>query len=53
VSIHRLQVSGPDRLGALLLPRHTLAVQIEKRSEGEAKNVILGALAVHYDVKHV
>ncbi|MGD9920583.1 MAG: UbiD family decarboxylase [Pseudorhodoplanes sp.] len=23
VSIHRLQVSGPDRLGALLLPRHT------------------------------
>lgn len=25
VSIHRLQVNGPDRLGALLLPRHTLA----------------------------
>ncbi|MEP9379305.1 UbiD family decarboxylase [Aquabacter sp. CN5-332] len=25
VAIHRLQVSGPDRLGALLLPRHTLA----------------------------
>jgi 2,5-furandicarboxylate decarboxylase 1 len=25
VSIHRLQVSGPDRLGALLLPRHTAA----------------------------
>ncbi|MDT7622174.1 MAG: 2,5-furandicarboxylate decarboxylase 1 [Pseudonocardiales bacterium] len=25
VSIHRLQVSGPDRLGALLLPRHTLS----------------------------
>lgn len=25
VSIHRLQLSGPDRLGALLLPRHTLA----------------------------
>lgn len=23
VSLHRLQVSGPDRLGALLLPRHT------------------------------
>ena len=23
VSIHRLQVSGPNRLGALLLPRHT------------------------------
>jgi 2,5-furandicarboxylate decarboxylase 1 len=26
---------------------------MEKTSEGEAKNVILGALAVHYDVKHV
>lgn len=25
VAIHRLQVSGPNRLGALLLPRHTLA----------------------------
>ena len=23
VSIHRLQLSGPNRLGALLLPRHT------------------------------
>lgn len=23
VSIHRLQISGPDRMGALLLPRHT------------------------------
>jgi len=23
VSLHRLQLSGPDRLGALLLPRHT------------------------------
>ena len=25
VSIHRLQVSGPDRMGVLLLPRHTLS----------------------------
>jgi len=25
VAIHRLQVSGPNRLGALLLPRHTLS----------------------------
>lgn len=25
VSIHRLQISGPDRMGVLLLPRHTLA----------------------------
>lgn len=33
--------------------RYHLYVQIDKRSEGEAKNVILGALAGHYDVKHV
>ena len=25
VAIHRLQISGPDRMGVLLLPRHTLA----------------------------
>ena len=34
VSIHRLQVSGPDRLGALLLPRHTLTFFREQESEG-------------------
>ncbi|SDL41577.1 2,5-furandicarboxylate decarboxylase 1 [Modicisalibacter muralis] len=33
--------------------RYHLYVQIDKRSEGEAKNIILGALAGHYDVKHV
>lgn len=33
VSIHRLQVSGPDRLGALLLPRHTLAFFEEQERE--------------------
>ncbi len=33
--------------------RYHLYVQIEKRSEGEAKNVILGALGGHYDIKHV
>ncbi|MDQ1664102.1 MAG: 2,5-furandicarboxylate decarboxylase 1, partial [Actinomycetota bacterium] len=33
VSIHRLQVSGPDRLGALLLPRHTLAFFAEQERE--------------------
>lgn len=33
--------------------RYHLYVQIEKRSEGEAKNVILGALSGHYDIKHV
>ena len=27
VAIHRLQLTGPDRLGALLLPRHTLSFQ--------------------------
>ncbi|MDH6286318.1 UbiD family decarboxylase [Rhodococcus opacus] len=34
VSIHRLQVSGPNRLGALLLPRHTLAFFAEQEREG-------------------
>lgn len=33
--------------------RYHLYVQIRKRSEGEAKNIILGAFAGHYDVKHV
>jgi len=33
--------------------RYHLYVQMEKRSEGEAKNVILGAFAGHYDIKHV
>ncbi|GAA0948323.1 UbiD family decarboxylase [Pseudonocardia zijingensis] len=34
VSIHRLQVSGPNRLGALLLPRHTLAFFQAQESAG-------------------
>jgi 2,5-furandicarboxylate decarboxylase 1 len=33
--------------------RYHLYVQIDKRSEGESKNVILGALGGHYDIKHV
>ncbi|MBM3607222.1 MAG: UbiD family decarboxylase, partial [Alphaproteobacteria bacterium] len=33
--------------------RYHLYVKFKKRSEGEAKNVILGAFAAHYDVKHV
>ena len=33
--------------------RYHLHVQIKKRQEGEAKNVMLGAFAGHYDVKHV
>lgn len=33
--------------------RYHLYVQLEKRFEGEAKNVIMGALAAHYDIKNV
>ncbi|HXZ01074.1 MAG TPA: UbiD family decarboxylase [Stellaceae bacterium] len=33
--------------------RYHLHVQLKKRNEGEAKNVILGAFAGHYDVKQV
>jgi 2,5-furandicarboxylate decarboxylase 1 len=33
--------------------RYHLYVQIHKGQEGEAKNIMLGAFAGHYDVKHV
>ena len=33
--------------------RYHLYVQIRKRQEGEAKNIMMGAFAGHYDVKHV
>ena len=33
--------------------RYHLYVQIQKRQEGEAKNVIIGAFAGHFDLKHV
>jgi 2,5-furandicarboxylate decarboxylase 1 len=33
--------------------RYHLYIKLKKRSEGEAKNVILGAFAGHYDIKHV
>jgi 2,5-furandicarboxylate decarboxylase 1 len=33
--------------------RYHLYVQVAKRQEGEAKNVMMGAFAGHYDVKHV
>jgi 2,5-furandicarboxylate decarboxylase 1 len=33
--------------------RYHLYVQIRKRQEGEAKNIMLGAFAGHYDVKQV
>ena len=38
-------------LGGIM--RYHLYVQIKKRQEGEAKNIMLGAFAGHYDVKHV
>jgi 2,5-furandicarboxylate decarboxylase 1 len=33
--------------------RYVLYVRLRKRQEGEAKNVIMGAFAGHYDIKHV
>jgi 2,5-furandicarboxylate decarboxylase 1 len=33
--------------------RYHLYVQIRKRQDGEAKNIMTGAFAGHYDVKHV
>jgi 2,5-furandicarboxylate decarboxylase 1 len=33
--------------------RYHLYVKIKKRFEGEAKNIMMGAFAGHYDVKHV
>jgi 2,5-furandicarboxylate decarboxylase 1 len=33
--------------------RYHLYVQIDKRQEGEAKNIMMGAFAGHYDVKQV
>jgi 2,5-furandicarboxylate decarboxylase 1 len=33
--------------------RYHLYVQVEDPAPGEAKNVILGALGTHYDIKHV
>ncbi len=35
VAIHRHQISGPDRVGALLLPRHTLAYQQLAEQQGQ------------------
>ncbi|WP_035100811.1 UbiD family decarboxylase [Aneurinibacillus terranovensis] len=36
VSIHRLQVSGKDKLGALILPRHTFHLYKQAEEEGRA-----------------
>ncbi|MGE3246603.1 MAG: UbiD family decarboxylase [Beijerinckiaceae bacterium] len=45
VAIVRLQVSGKDRLGALLLPRHTLAFHEMNESQGKDCDVaiVIGA----------
>ncbi|MGI9426197.1 MAG: UbiD family decarboxylase [Hyphomicrobiaceae bacterium] len=41
VAIHRLQVQGPQQLGALLLPRHTLAFQQLAEAEGQDLDVAI------------
>ncbi|MAI45438.1 MAG: UbiD family decarboxylase [Hyphomicrobiaceae bacterium TMED74] len=41
VAIHRLQIQGPRQLGALLLPRHTLAYQQMAESEGHDLDVAI------------
>jgi len=41
VSIHRLQVSGPQELGALLLPRHTLAFFEPLEREGGSLDIAI------------
>lgn len=45
VSIHRLQISGPREMGALLLPRHTLSffTEAEERGEDLEVAVVIGA----------
>jgi 2,5-furandicarboxylate decarboxylase 1 len=52
-----LQRSFPNVRDVHLSPggsmRYHLYVQIQKRQEGEAKNIMMGAFAGHYDVKQV
>ena len=53
-----LQRSFPDVRDVHLSPGRrraaiTSTCKFEKRQEGEAKNVILGAFGGHYDIKHV
>ena len=44
VSIHRCQISGPNRIGVLLLPRHTLAYfrMAEQAGEGLEIAIVIG-----------
>ncbi len=55
--LSHLQRSFPNVRNVHLAPggacRYHLYVQIHKRQEGEGKNIMLGAFAGHYDVKHV
>jgi 2,5-furandicarboxylate decarboxylase 1 len=46
VSIHRCQVSGPDRIGVLLLPRHTQHYFRLAEAAGEALEIAL-VIGVH------
>jgi 2,5-furandicarboxylate decarboxylase 1 len=46
VSIHRCQVSGPDRIGVLLLPRHTQHYFRMAEEAGEALEIAL-VIGVH------
>jgi 2,5-furandicarboxylate decarboxylase 1 len=46
VSIHRCQVSGPDRIGVLLLPRHTLHYFKMAEQAGESLEIAL-VIGVH------
>lgn len=41
VSIHRLQVTAPDKLGVLLLPRHTLAFLDDSAAAGAALEIAI------------
>ncbi|MCK1312397.1 MULTISPECIES: UbiD family decarboxylase [unclassified Bradyrhizobium] len=45
VSIHRCQISGPNRIGVLLLPRHTLSYYRIAEKKGEALEIaiVIGA----------
>ena len=46
VSIHRCQISGPNRIGVLLLPRHTLLLFQHGGGEGEALEIAI-VIGVH------
>lgn len=46
VAIHRCQISGPDRIGVLLLPRHTLAYYRMAEEAGAGLEIAI-AIGVH------